>query len=315
VAERSRQREEELMRVGLVISEVGQGLRRNLSMVVSVVLVTFISLTFVGVAILMQFQIDQMKGYWYDRSEVAVYLCTDFQPTRCENQGATQSEIDAVEAELESSTLSPYIERFEFETRDQAYQNVLEQFEGTAIAELATPDVMPEAFRIKLVDPDNAEILIDQLSSMPGVDEVRDERAVLQPIFSLINTLSLTAVGIAALMLVAAALLIATTIRLSAFSRRREISIMRLVGASNRFIETPFVLEGVIAALLGALLAGGAVVALVQFFVGGVLATSVTGIGFIGVNDALLVVPMLLGIGAVLAALSASFAIRRYLKA
>lgn len=297
-----------------MLGEVAQGLRRNVSMVVSVVLVTFISLTFVGVAILLQFQIDQMKGYWYERSEVAVYLCTDFELTECEGQGATQTEIDAVEAELGSSTLAPYIERYEFETREQAYENVLDQFAGTSIAELATPEVMPEAFRIKLVNPDQAEILVDQLSGMAGVDEVVDQRAVLQPIFSFINAASLAAVGIAALMLVAAALLIATTIRLSAFSRRREISIMRLVGASNRFIETPFVLEGVIAALIGALLAGGGVVALVQFFVGGVLADQI-GFGLVGVGDALLVVPMLLGIGAVLAALSASFAIRRYLKA
>lgn len=303
------------MRFGLVLGEVGQGLRRNLSMVVSVVLVTFISLTFVGVAILMQFQITQMKGYWYDRAEVAVYFCADLETTRCPDGGAAQTQIDAVEAELTGSTLSPYIERYEFEDREQAYQNVLEQFGGTPIAELAGPEIMWQAFRVKLVNPDQAEIIVDQLSGMPGVDEVRDDRAVLQPIFSLINAMSLTAVGVAALMLVAAALLIATTIRLSAFSRRREISIMRLVGASNRFIETPFVLEGVIAALIGAALAGGGVVALVQFFVRGVLVTEIPTIGFVGMEDALLVVPMLLGIGAVLAALSASVAIRRYLKA
>ena len=69
------------MRLGLILSEVGQGFRRNLSMVVSVVLVTFISLTFFGSAILLQMQIGQMKGYWFDRAQVAVYLCTDFVDT------------------------------------------------------------------------------------------------------------------------------------------------------------------------------------------------------------------------------------------
>lgn len=303
------------MRLGLILGEVGQGLRRNLSMVVSVVLVTFISLTFVGAAILLQFQITQMKGYWYDRSQVAVYLCTDLEPVRCDNQAATQSQIDAVENELNGATLAPYIERVEFETREQAYQNVLDQYEGTAIAELASPEILPEAFRIKLVNPDQAEIIIDQISGMPGVDEVTDDRAFLQPIFTVINTLSLSAVGIAGLMLIAAALLIATTIRLSAFSRRREISIMRLVGASNRFIETPFILEGVFAALIGSTLAGAGLVALTQFFVRGYLVTEIPTIGFVGTTDALLVAPILLGIGAVLAALSASVAIRRYLKA
>lgn len=304
------------MRLGLILGEVGQGLRRNMSMVVSVVLVTFISLTFVGAAVLLQFQIGQMKGYWYDRAQIAVYLCTDYQPLRgCESQAATQGQIDDVEDELEGATLSPYIERVEFETRELAYQNLQETMAGTAIAEIARPDILPEAFRIKLINPDQAEIIIDQVSGMPGVDEVKDERTFLEPIFSMINALSLSAVGVAVLMLVAAALLIATTIRLSAFSRRREISIMRLVGASNRFIETPFILEGVIAALLGAALAGAGIVALVQFFVGGYLVETLPTIGFVGLGDALLVAPLLLGIGALLAALSASVAIRRYLKA
>ncbi|MGV3714325.1 permease-like cell division protein FtsX [Pseudolysinimonas sp.] len=303
------------MRFGLVLGEVGQGLRRNLSMVVSVVLVTFISLTFVGAAILMQFQINQMKGYWYDRAEVTVYLCSDIETARCPDGAATQAETDAVAAEFESTTLSPYIARYEFEDREQAYANVQDRLAGTELAALASPELMWTAYHVKLVDPDDAEIISDQISGMSGVDEVRDEREVLQPIFAFINVLSLAAVGVAGLMLIAAALLISTTIRLSAFSRRREISIMRLVGASNRFIETPFVLEGVIAALIGAALSGAAVVALVQFFVRGVLAQQLTTTGFVGIEDALLVVPMLLGLGALLAALSASVAIRRYLKA
>jgi cell division transport system permease protein len=150
---------------------------------------------------------------------------------------------------------------------------------------------------------------------MPGVDEVRDERALLQPIFDVMNAASYTAVGIAALMLVAAVLLISTTIRLSAFSRRRELAIMRLVGASNRFIETPFILEGVLASLIGSVLASGAVVAIVHFFVNGYLAERVSEYTFIGLGEAYLVAPILIGVGALLAALSASVAIRRYLKA
>jgi cell division transport system permease protein len=115
-------------------------------------------------------------------------------------------------------------------------------------------------------------------------------------------------------MLVAAALLIATTIRLSAYSRRRELGIMRLVGASNRFIQTPFILEGVFAALIGSLLAGAAVFGMVQFFVQGYLRQRIVSVNFVGTDDALLVVPILLVVGVVLAAISANFAITRYLK-
>ena len=99
-------------------------------------------------------------------------------------------------------------------------------------------------------------------------------------------------------MLVAAVLLIATTIRLSAYARRREVGIMRLVGASNRFIQTPFILEGVFAAFIGSLLAGGAILAGVHFGVGGYLRDRVTFItDWVGVADAAVVIPIIIVIG------------------
>jgi cell division transport system permease protein len=303
------------MRFGLILSEVGEGFRRNLSMVVSVILVTFISLTFFGAAILMQFQIAQMKGYWYDRAQVTIYLCTDLSlEANCAETAATPAQADAVHAELEGSTLAPYIAEISFEDGEQAYQNFLDQYEGSSLAEIAGPEFFGEAFRVRLNDPSQAEIIIDQVTGMPGVEDVEDQRAYLDPIFAIINAVSLTAVGVAGLMLVAAVLLISTTIRLSAFSRRRELGIMRLVGASNRFIQTPFILEGVLAAAIGSFLAGGAIIALVQFFVRGYLADSFSTVGFIGLGDALVVAPILLVVGALLAALSASVAIRRYLR-
>ncbi|HTL40563.1 MAG TPA: permease-like cell division protein FtsX [Pseudolysinimonas sp.] len=303
------------MRLGFILSEVGQGFRRNLSMVVSVILVTFISLTFFGAAILLQSQIQQTKGYWYDRAQVAIYLCSDYDTEApCNEAAATEAQKAAVQAQLDGATLKPYIKKVDFEDRDQAYKNFLDQFAGTTAAQLVTPDILNESFRINLVDPNQAEIIIDQISGMPGVQSVTDQRGLLEPIFALMNAATFTAVCIAGLMLIAAVLLIATTIRLSAFSRRRELGIMRLVGASNRFIETPFILEGVLAALIGSLLAGGVIVALVQFFVQGYLGTQLPGTALVNLNDALLTVPVLLVAGALLAAISASVAIRRYLK-
>lgn len=303
------------MRLGLVMREVGQGLRRNLSMVVSVVLVTFISLTFVGAAVLLQFQITQMKSYWFDRAQVAVYLCTDFSTVGgCDQQAATPEQIALVEAQLESATLAPFIDDFFFETQEEAFANFQEQFAGQAVADLVTPDLLPPAFWVNLVDPTQSAVLADSLRGLAGVESIVDQRSLLDQIFNILNAASITAVGVAALMLVAAALLIATTIRLSAFSRRREIGIMRLVGASNRFIQTPFIIEGVAAALIGSVLAGGAVVAIVHFFVQGYLAETLPLTSFVDVSDALLVVPILLAAGAVLAAISANVAITRYLR-
>lgn len=304
------------MRFSLILGEVGQGLRRNISMVISVILVTFISLTFVGAAILLQMQIGQMKGYWYDRAQVVVNFCTDIDTTgQCTQAAATEEQIQAVEDQLNSATLAPFVKKYEFENRELAYKNFTDQFADTGLLDLVTPDLLPETFRVNLVDPDQADVLQESLSGFAGVQSVEDQRRYLDQIFAILNAASITAIGLASLMLIAAVLLIATTIRLSAFSRRRELGIMRLVGASNRFIQTPFVLEGVFAALIGSVLAGGAVVAIVHFFVQGYLRASLgPTITLVNLGDAIVVVPVLIVVGALLAAASASFAISRYLK-
>jgi cell division transport system permease protein len=303
------------VRLGLVLGEAANGLRRNISMVISVILVTFISLTFVGAAILLQFQIVQMKGYWYDRAQVAVYFCTDSDVSENCSEEATQEQIDAVKAEMESPTLKPFIEKYTFEDHDLAYANFQTYLGDSPAASFVKPEMLNEAFRVNLKDPSNADVLIESLSSLAGVQSVDDQRKYLDQIFSVLNAASYTAIGLAVLMLIAAVLLIATTIRLSAFSRRRELGIMRLVGASNRFIQTPFILEGVFAALIGSVLAGGAVVAIVHFFVRGYLQTVLPATAaLIGLDDALLVVPILIVIGGLLSAASAGFAINRYLK-
>jgi cell division transport system permease protein len=300
------------MRFGLIWSEVGNGLRRNLSMVVSVILVTFISLTFVGTAVLLQLQIGQMKTYWYDRAQVAVYMCTE--TDNCPGGAATEQSIAAVKKQLESPELSPFIQKFYFQDQKQGYEQFKQQFKGNQIADFVTPDMIPQTFWVNLKNPNNSAVLTETLSGAPGVQSVVDQRSYLDQIFSILNAASYTAIGIAALMLVAAVLLIATTIRLSAFSRRREIGIMRLVGASNRFIQTPFIIEGVIAALIGSILASVVIALGVQFFVRGYLSERIQSINFVGMEQAWLVIPILVVIGVVLAAASANFAIKRYLK-
>jgi cell division transport system permease protein len=303
------------MRFALVWSEAANGLRRNASMVVSVVLVTFISLTFVGTAILLQMQTGTMKNFWYDKAQVAVYMCTSVSAGEtCVDGEATSVQIDDVESILTSNVLSPFIDKYYFEDHQQAYDNFQRQFKSNPVAEYVTPEQLNETFWVNLTDPSQSEVLVEALGSQDGVEAVTDQRAYLDQIFAILNAGSYTAIGIAVLMLIAAALLIATTIRLSAFSRRRELGIMRLVGASNAFIQTPFILEGVFAALVGSLLAGGAIVAIVQFFVQGYLAVNIPLTSFIGVGDALIIVPALLVIGSLLAAVSANFAITRYLK-
>ncbi|MEV8368836.1 permease-like cell division protein FtsX [Microbacterium sp. NPDC064584] len=304
------------MRVGLVLSEALTGLRRNASMVVSVVLVTFVSLTFVGAAILMQMQIGQMKDYWADRAQVAIYMCTAIsQAPTCTDGVATDDQLAEVQTKLDSPALAPLIRDLRFEDREQAYANVIELL-GEDYASVITPEQLNETYWINLVDQGQSDVIVEAFTGMKGVEEVKDQLQYLEPLFSALTVATYIAVGIAALMLVAAVLLIATTIRLSAYARRRELGIMRLVGASNRFIQTPFILEGVFAALLGSILAGAAVLAGVHFGVDQYLRQRVDFVTtWVGISEAWIVVPILILIGVLLAALSAGFAIRRWLRA
>ncbi len=304
------------MRFGLIMSEAFTGLRRNLSMVVSVVLVTFVSLTFVGAAILMQMQIGTMRDFWVDRAQVAIYMCTDVSSgATCTEGEATPDQVTAVREKLEGGALSPLIRDMKFLDHEQAYQELL-ALVGEDNASVVTPDQVNETFRITLVDPTQSDVILEAFSGTPGVEQVQDQLQYLEPLFSALTVATYIAVGIAVLMLIAAVLLIATTIRLSAYARRRELGIMRLVGASNRFIQTPFILEGVFAALLGSLLASAAVIAGVHFGVDGYLRNRVEFVTtWVDMGDAWLVVPVLILVGVVLAALSAGFAIRRWLRA
>ncbi|HVL60471.1 MAG TPA: permease-like cell division protein FtsX [Microbacterium sp.] len=304
------------MRVGLVLSEALSGLRRNASMVISVVLVTFVSLTFVGAAILMQMQIGQMKDYWADRAQVAIYMCTAIsQAPTCTDGVATEEQLAEVQAKLDGPAISPLIRDMRFEDREQAYANVIELL-GEDYASVITPEQLNETYWINLVDQTQSNVIVEAFTGQQGVEEVKDQLQYLEPLFSALTVATYIAVGIAALMLIAAVLLIATTIRLSAYARRRELGIMRLVGASNRFIQTPFILEGVFAALLGSLLAGAAIIAGVHFGVDQYLRQRVDFVTtWVSVADAWVVVPILILIGILLAAFSAGFAIRRWLRA
>lgn len=303
------------MRLAFILSETFSGIRRNLSMVISVILVTFISLTFVGSAGLLQMQINQMKGYWYDRVEVAIFLCNDNSTAAsCAGGGVTDDQRDAIEAQLDSPQSAAYVESYEYESQEQALALFQQQYSNLEMAESVTAEQLPESFRVSLVNPEQYEVVNEMFSGMAGVEVVSDQRELLESLFSLMNIASVVAIALAVIMLITAILLIATTIRLSAFSRRRETGIMRLVGASKTMIQLPFLAEGVVAALLGAALASVATWAIAKFFIADWLASQYPQTGFISASESLLLIPLLFLIALVLAAASSMLTLHRYLK-
>ena len=303
------------MRLAFILGEIGSGLRRNVSMVVSVILVTFVSLTFVGAAGMLQLQINQMKGYWYDKVQVAIFLCSDGSTAAgCATGPVTAEQQENLRNVLESPAVAQYVNDFQFESKDDAYKHFKEQFSNSPIVDSVTPDQLPASFRINMKDPEKYQIISETFSSQPGVETVIDQRQLLERLFSAMNAASLVAVSIAGVMIVCAILLIATTIRLSAFSRRRETGIMRLVGASNLFIQLPFMLEGAIAATIGAALAVGALWLGVRYLVTDWLGGQVQWIDYVDSADVLAIAPFLLAIAIVLAAISSVVTLSRYTK-
>ncbi|MFP5347846.1 MAG: permease-like cell division protein FtsX, partial [Actinomycetes bacterium] len=200
------------------------------------------------------------------------------------------------------------------ESKAEAYKRFKEQFaDSPAIVDNVTEEQMPESFRVKLVDPEQYQVISQYFAGRQGVEQVEDQRELLDTFFAVLNTLTVVALGFALVMVVAAALLIATTIRLSAFNRRRETGIMRLVGASSLFIQLPFLLEGVLAACGGAVLATVALWALLKFGVGW-LAENLTIFTYVGTAELWTVAPVLFAVAIVLAGVSSLVTVSRYLK-
>ena len=311
------------MRFRFILSETFKGLTRNLAMTVSVILVAFISLLFVGASALLQQQISTMKGDWYDKVEVSVYMCPSSSGAAsseaassgagCPGGEATQKQIDAVEALINSDALRPYVKSYTFESKAEAYAKFKEVYGDRDIGRSATEEMMPVSFRIKLVDAEKYQVVAEQLTGRDGVQRVVDQRKTLETFFLVMNRASWITGGLAAIMAVAAVLLISTTIRLSAMSRSKETSIMRLVGASNLFIQLPFILEGVIAALIGALMAIGALWLGVYYIVEHWLGRSVTfTTAFIRTSEVLYIAPWLILAAVALAAISSAASLSKY---
>ncbi|WP_125774124.1 permease-like cell division protein FtsX [Antribacter gilvus] len=300
------------MRFQLVLSEVLHGLRRNTTMVIAVILVTFVSLTFVGSAALLQAQIGKLKDDWYDLVEVSVFLCpTGSMAPTCAAGEATQDQIDAVRHVIDTE-LSDEVQQVFFESKDDAFAEFQERYPDGYQGTQLTVDDMQASLRLNLTDAEQYGVVSDVLSGRDGVEMVNDQRAVFEPLFRTLNVATLLAAGLAVVMLLAAVLLITTTIRLSAISRRKETEIMRFVGASNLLVQLPFLLEGALAAVAGSVLAVVGLWLAVRFLVSDWLEQSVNWVAYVSELDVLAIAPLLVAMAAALAVVSSFFTQNRY---
>ena len=286
------------MRARFILSETWANLTRNLSMLLSLTLVTFISFLFIGASVLTQAQITKAKGDWYDKVEVVVWLCPD---------GTSQS----------ANELNDVVSNIDYVSKQDFYDNTFTkqypngEFQGrTLIA-----DDMQDSLWLKLKDPTKYQVVSEVLSGKEGVEDITDQRQIFDPVFAVLNRATAVTAVLAGVMVVVAILLTGTTIRMSAASRRTETEIMRYVGASNWTIRLPFILEGTIASLIGSVLSCLMLSAIVNVFVTGWLAKSVTWIPYVNQLTVLVISPFLV-VGAILLSIIAStISLRRYLRA
>jgi cell division transport system permease protein len=301
------------VRYQFVLSEIAIGLRRNLTMTVAGVITVAVMLTLFGSGLLVSKQVSLMKDFWYDKVQVSIFLCgEESSGGNCGGKAITDEQRRLLGDELRAV---PLVEEVFYESKADAYERFKEQFkESPDLVQNVTADALPESYRVALKDPEQFEVVASAFRDRPGVETVQDQRALLEPFFRFARTLQWFAWAASIVLLLAAALLISVITRVAAMSRRRETGIMRLVGASNMYIQLPFLLEGVIAGVVGATFAMGALVAGKAWFIDARLRQDIQFTAWIGWDAVLATVPWLFVVGTVIAAVSSSLTLRRYLR-
>ena len=299
------------MRARFLLTEVRIGLRRNLTMTFAVVVTTAISLSLLGVGLLANAQVSAMKDYWYDKIEVSVFLCGNLSDSpSCAAGVITPAQRLSIQQGLTELNV---VESVFYESQSQAYARFQERFKDSAIAQNVTVDQLPESFRVKLKDPTEFAVVVSAFSGRPGVDVVQDQRSILEKFFQLLGVLRNGALAVGLASVLTAALLISNTLRIAAFNRRRETGVMKLVGASSWSIQLPFLLEGVISAIFGWVIATGLLAGL-KTVVDTNVAPLLSFTNFFGWREVWVSSAYLLATGLVVSVTASLITLRRYLK-
>jgi len=299
------------MRAGFLFKEVKIGLRRNLTMTFAVVITVAISLTLLGIGLLANSQVKVMKDYWYDKIEVSVFLCgTLSESPSCASGPVSQEQRDQIKLDIEAL---PVVDTVYYESQAEAFTRFQERFEGSAIAQNVTQDQLPESYRVKLIDPTQFAVMQSAFAGRPGVDSVQDQRSILEKFFKLLSVLRDGALAIGLASVLTAALLISNTLRIAAFNRRRETGVMKLVGASSFSIQLPFLLEGIISAIVGWVFSTGLLSAF-KLLVDSRIAPLLSFTKFFTWSDVWVASGILLITGLVVSTVASVTTLRKYLK-
>lgn len=296
------------MRFGFLISEVLTGLRRNVTMTVAMILTTAISIALFGGGLLVLRLADQSRDIYLDRVESQVFLTSEVSvndPT-CDADPckALRSQIEARDD----------VKSVRFLNRDDAYEDAITKF--PQYKDVAGKDAFPASFIVKLEDPEQHKGFDDAMAGQPGVLNVLNQKDLIDRLFAVLDGLSNAAFAVALVQAIGAVLLIANMVQVAAYTRRTEIGIMRLVGASRWYTQLPFLVEAMAAAFLGVLIAIGGLIAVRALFLENALDQFYRAnlIARIDYADILYIAPILLFLGVAMAGVTAYVTLRLYVR-
>lgn len=290
------------MRAKYVLTEVMVGLWRNVTMTIAMIITMAVSLTMVGASALMFRQVNQMKDFYYAKLEVSIFLSGDISEAQRTELG------DALKSD-------PLVADYLYESKEKAYENFKSIYsDAPDLVSAVKADQLPESFRVKLKNPEQYNLIYAKYNGTEGIDEIVDQRKLLEKIFGILGSVQSMALVAAVIMALAALLLVGNTIQVAAYSKRREVAVMKLVGASNWFIQAPFVLEAMVAGLAGALLAFLGLIGLKVFLLDRSLQSLTELLTPVSWSNVLFTLPLMAGVGGVVSAITAWVTLRFYLR-
>jgi cell division transport system permease protein len=291
-----------MQRAKYVLTEVVVGLWRNVTMTTAMIITMAVSLTMLGAASLTYLQVNDMKDFYYSKIQVTIFLKND----------VTEAQRANLDTALKDD---PLIKDHFYESKQQAYERFKEQFrDAQDLVNSVKPDALPESFRVTLKNPEQFSQIDQKYQGSEGIDQIVDQRELLGKVFSILTSVQTLALIAAGVMAVAALLLVANTIQVAAYSKRREVAVMKLVGASNWFIQAPFVLEAVTAALVGSVLAFIALVVAKVVLIDGSLQELTQYLTPMSWTKILLMFPLMAAVGSAISAITGWVTLRFYLR-
>lgn len=296
------------MRFGFLVNEVLTGLRRNVTMTIAMIITTAISIGLFGGGLLVVQLANQSRDIYLDRVESQVFLNNDV------SANDPTCDLEACRALRTSIEERQDVKSVRFLNRDDAYDDAVTKF--PEYKDVASKDSFPASFIVKLNDPEQHTEFDTAMLGQPGVLNVLNQKDLIDRLFAVLDGLRNAAFAIAVIQAIGAILLIANMVQVAAYTRRTEVGIMRMVGATRWYTQLPFLVEAVLAATIGVVLAVLGLIVVRSLFLENALQQFYDAnlIARIDYADILYVSPIMFAVGVVMAAVTAYVTLRLYVR-